>query len=509
MKSFYVSTPIYYVNDRPHMGHAYASVHADAIARLRHMANYDTYFLTGADEHGEKIAKAAALAGESIQEFVDNNARHFQEAWQRLNVTPTRFVRTTETAHKEFVQRMLQKLYDKGEIYKAEYEGLYSIGQERFVTVKELVDGKLPEDKDPPQLRKEINYFFRMEKHREWMREYISTNQDMIVPSQFANEILQLLSEPIGDLSISRPVSRLSWGISIPWDVEHVVYVWFDALLSYISPLINEDSNDFEKFWPASHHIIGKDILRTHTLFWLSMCRAMDIAPYAKLYVSGHLLGFDGRKMSKSLGNGIDPLAAAAQFGTDVLRYVLIKEVKFGSDGVISKEIIEQRLSNDLANDIGNLASRSIAMINKYRDGVVPETTPKSERGLNLYEKAAGIFPKILELADALKLSQAFELVLDFARDLNKYVSESQPWVLAKFSEKEEELNEVLFILHYGLHSISLLMSPVMPEKMVALREALGVGHESLRWHAPNVTGTYKVAPSPSPLFPKITAESI
>ena len=506
MNNFFVTTPIYYVNDRPHMGHAYASIHADVVARIKAMAGFKTYFLTGADEHGEKIAKAAALANEPVQLFVDKNAEHFQMAWQAMYVEPSYFVRTTDPRHMSFVSNILQKLYEQGDIYSAEYEGLYSIGQERFVTPKELVDGKLPEDKDPPILRKEFNYFFRMENHRQWMAEFIANNPGLISPPKFANEILQLLAEPIGDLSISRPASRLSWGIPFPWDSEHVVYVWFDALLSYLSPLATEGDEVLQKFWEESHHIIGKDILRTHTLFWLSMCHAMGIQPYKKLYVSGHLMGFDGRKMSKSLNNGVDPLDAVEKFGADVLRYALIKEIRFGQDGIMSEQSIAQRLNNDLASDIGNLASRTVAMINKYRGGTVTVITPTTLRGQTLYENSSGLYALVLASVDDMLLSQGFEPVLDYARDLNRYVNETAPWELAKSSDQEALLDEALFILHHGLRTLAILLSPVMPRKMHELRLALGTAEEPMVWSAqPQQALTYRVIDRMAPLFSRVS----
>jgi len=276
----YITTPIYYVNDRPHMGHAYASVHADIMARYLRAAGHQAILLTGADEHGEKIAKAAMQANEAPRAFADRHAETFKDAWRCLSVEPDIFVRTTAPAHAKVVSECLSRLFEAGEIYLADYEGLYSVGQERFVTDKELVNGKLPEDKEPPVLRREPNYFFRMEVHRAWMRQLLLDTPDLIQPVQYRNEILKLLEEPIGDLSISRPVNRLEWGIPIPWDTEHVTYVWFDALLSYVSPLGYPDQPAFSDYWPSVSHVIGKDILRTHTLFWLSMTHALGIAPY-------------------------------------------------------------------------------------------------------------------------------------------------------------------------------------------------------------------------------------
>jgi len=475
MSHRYVTTPIYYVNDRPHLGHAYASIHADVMARYWRAAGHHVWFLTGADEHGEKIAKAAAAAGEPVQAFVDRNAALFEAAWHQLDVAPTHFVRTTAMSHQQVVSKVLAQLYAADDIYLADYEGLYSIGQERFVTDKELVDGKLPEDRDPPVVRREANYFFRMEKYRAALRAHLEHHPDLIQPARYRREILQLLEEPIGDLSISRPRSRLSWGIPIPWDGDHVTYVWFDALLSYVSPLGYPHGELYQRFWPEARHVIGKDILRTHTLFWLSMAFASGIAPYQRLYVSGHLLGSDGRKMSKSLGNGVDPLLAAAHYGTDVLRYTLVREVSFGSDGVISNAIIEQRLNRDLADDLGNLAARSIAMLHQYRGGQVPTPAAYQTLELTLIETAQALPANVLTLIDDMKIALAVERIMEFVRQLNQYVAHCAPWVLAKQASQSQRLDTVLYTLAEGLRCAADLLAPVMPGKMAQLREHLGL----------------------------------
>lgn len=503
MKS-YVTTPIYYVNDKPHMGHAYATIHADVVTRIKKMAGCHTFLLTGADEHGEKIAKAATARGITNEEFVRQNAEHFILAWEKLNVDYSFFVRTSSTFHREFVQNALQKLYDAGDIYSAEYEGLYSVGQERFVTEKELVNGKIPEDKDPPVICKEKNYFFRMSKYQDWIKSYLHEHPDLISPSQYTNEVMQMLNEDIGDLSISRPRERLSWGIAIPWDNEHVTYVWFDALLSYISALHYAHPDDAQEFWQESQHIIGKDILKTHTLFWLSMCKALGFSPYKRLLVSGHLLGSDGRKMSKSLGNGVDPLYAAEKYSCDVLRYTLIKELRFGSDGIISEAVIQQRLNNDLANDIGNLLSRTVAMINKYCNGVVPEMSEQTFSQHFLISKAAATFDTTLPLVDELKLSIVYENALDFVREANKFVNDSQPWNLFKDGQAAL-LEEALSVLFYSLDVISTLFYPVLPEKMSSMRNTLGLTTDQLQWQLPAVTRAgHQVSEHVMALFEKI-----
>jgi methionyl-tRNA synthetase len=482
MASYYITTPIYYVNDRPHMGHAYASIHADVLARYWRLAGHNVEMVTGADEHGEKIAKAAARAGEVPALFAERNAKEFVEAWQRLSVEPDRFVRTSAPEHAEVVSTCLARLHKSGEIYLADYEGLYSVGQERFITEKELVNGKLPEDRDPPVLLREPNYFFRMEKHRDWIRRLILDTPNLIEPAQYRNEILKLLEEPIGDLSISRPRSRLSWGIPIPWDDGHVTYVWFDALLSYVSVLGYPDQQTFRDFWPEARHVIGKDILRTHTLFWLSMCHALDIQPYQRLFVSGHLLGADGRKMSKSLGNGVDPLVAAETYGTDVLRYVLLREISFGNDGIISSSIIERRLNQDLADDLGNLVSRSIAMIVKYRGSRVPEPTVYSSIEEDIISHASVLPVEILKLVSDMKLAQAMEKVFAFVRSLNVYVATTTPWILAKDDLMSGRLNTVLYTLVEAIYAASVFLWPVMPSKMRQVQRLLGCPENHVKW---------------------------
>lgn len=504
MKTIYITTPIYYVNDRPHLGHAYASIHADVLARYSCLAGRDTFFLTGADEHGEKIVKAAAANGLDTQAFVDRNAELFINVWRELGVEPSSFVRTTMPAHQSYVTNALQALYDQMDIYQAEYEGLYSVGQERFVTEKELVDGKLREDKEPPQLRKEVNYFFKMEKYREAVKQTIISNPDLIQPANYAREMLALLEEPIGDLSISRPSSRLSWGIPLPWDPAHVTYVWFDALLSYVSPLTTIPDG-FERYWPYAHHIIGKDILRPHTLFWIAMCTALNLSPYKKLYVSGHLLGNDGRKMSKSLNNGVDPLTAAEKYTTDVLRYVLVREVPFGMDGIISEKVIENRLDKDLANDLGNLVSRTLSMLGLYCDFIVPRVTICGPEEQALITQCGQLKEILMPLVDKMKISIAVENIMDFVREMNRYVTARTPWTLAKNPAQREQLDLVLQSLHEGLVQVSTLLYPIMPSKMASLRTVLGISKLPQQLHEPwQLQRGVRVSDQPFILFPKV-----
>ena len=478
MKSFYITTAIDYANAAPHIGHVYEKIVADALARYHRLAGYDTRFLTGTDEHGEKIAKAAAAAGVSPQAFVDQLAEgSFKALWRRLGISFDDFIRTTEPRHKKFVQTVLQRVYDAGDIYFAEYEGLYSVGAERYITDKELVDGKLPGDKDPPELRREANYFFRMEKYRGWLLDFLEENPGFIQPPGYRNEVLEMLREPVGDLSISRPVSRVAWGIPLPWDENHVTYVWFDALLNYISALEWPDG-PLAAYWPIAWHLIGKDILKPHAIFWPTMLKAAGFPLYERLIVHGHILGPDGRKMSKSIGNVVDPIDLADRYGVDALRYALLRETTFQSDSPFSESILVSRLNADLANDLGNLLARTLAMVGKFRKGVVPAPGLESLRDVGLRESAARLAGTVLEEARNLRFHVALEAALEFVRDLNRYVAEQQPWALARNEADAERLNTVLYTLVEGLRVASVALEPAIPFKAVELRRQLGLHGE-------------------------------
>ncbi|WP_456413111.1 methionine--tRNA ligase [Oceanithermus profundus] len=469
-KTFYVTTPIYYVNARPHIGHAYTTINADFLARWHRLDGYDTFFLTGTDEHGEKIAQAAERAGKPPQQFVDEVAEEFKKAWEVLHISYDDFIRTTEPRHKKVVQRYLQEIYDRGDIYYGEYEGLYCVGCERFLTEKELVDGKCPDHGVEPEPRREGNYFFKMEKYRTWLRGHIQKHPGFVRPERYRNEVLAILSEPIGDLSISRPKSRVSWGIELPWDPDHVTYVWFDALLNYISALGYPDGERFQKYWPAAQHMIGKDILKTHAVFWPTMLKAGDVAVYRHLNVGGHLLA-DGRKMSKSLGNVIDPFEWARKYGPDAVRYYLLKETPYGLDGAVSEAGLVERYNADLANDLGNLLQRVRTMVLKYRQGRLRFQQPgAAER--EVVEAAEALVPKVRGLVGELRFNQALEEVLQFVRSLNRYINERAPWKIAD----ADELDRVLYTAVEGMRVASVLLEPAMPVKMAELRSALGLG---------------------------------
>lgn len=479
---FYITTAIDYANGAPHIGHVYEKILTDAITRFHRLAGYDTYLLIGTDEHGEKISKAAAKAGQTPQHFVDElSIKAFKSLWDKLNISYDDFIRTTDIRHKRYVQDILQKVYDAGDIYFAEYEGLYSVGAERYVTDKELVAGpdgvrRFPGDKDPPELRREANYFFNMEKYQAWLVDYLQQNPDLIQPAGYRNEVLEMLREPIGPLSISRPKSRVSWGIELPWDADHVTYVWFDALLSYVSGPVSKGKPELsEHVW----HVIGKDIIKPHAVFWPTMLKAAGLPIYKKLVVHAHILAEDGRKMGKSLGNAIDPVELVDKYGVDALRYTILREATLGADSPYGESILVARQNADLANDLGNLLSRTISMIQKYRGGVMPASGPLGEREETI--KAAGLAlpDKVMGLVRDLKVNMALEAAMEFVRDLNRYIAESAPWALAKNPADAQKLDTVLYTAAEGLRVASVALEAAIPEKARALREQLGLGEQT------------------------------
>ncbi|TDE87523.1 methionine--tRNA ligase [Deinococcus sp. S9] len=480
---FFITTAIDYANGAPHIGHVYEKILADALARYHRLAGYDVTFVTGTDEHGEKIAKAAAKAGQTPQTFVDDLSRRaFKGLWDRLEISYDDFIRTTEGRHKRFVAEILQRVYDAGDIYFAEYEGLYSVGAERYVTEKELVEGpdgvrRYPGDKDPPELRREANYFFRMEKYQDWLRAHIEQNPDFIQPAGYRNEVLEMLREPIGDLSISRPKSRVPWGIELPWDPDHVTYVWFDALLNYVSAPVSRGLGEetIGKAW----HVIGKDILKPHAVFWPTMLRAAGLPIYRKLVVHSHILAEDGRKMGKSLGNAIDPEQLVREYPVDAIRYTLLREATLSADSPYGESILVSRLNSDLANDLGNLLSRTVSMIQKYRGGVLPQALEVGEREREVEAKALALPGEVMTLVRDLKVNMAIETAMNFVRDLNRYIAESQPWNLAKSEETARRLDTVLYTAAEGLRVASVALEAVIPGKARELRAQLGLGGQS------------------------------
>jgi len=507
-ETFYVTTPIYYVNAEPHIGHAYTTVIADFLARFHRLEGDDTYFLTGTDEHGEKIFQAARAAGVEPQAFCNRISERFRDAWKVLDIGNDDFIRTTEERHKEVVHQILQTVYDKGEIYYDEYEGLYCVGCERFMTDKELVDGKCTDHNKEPEQRREGNFFFRMENYREWLREHIEQNPGFIRPEGYRKEVLSLLSEPIGDLSISRPKERVPWGIPLPWDEAHVTYVWFDALINYVSAVGFPDGEKFQQYWPVAQHLVGKDILKAHAVFWPTMLKAADIPVYQHLNVGGYLMGPDGRKMSKSLDNQVDPFELAEKYGPDPVRYYLLKDTVFGQDSAVGEEFLVARYNADLANDLGNLLSRARALLGRHLDGLLPEASFE-ERDEEVIKAGKGLLGKVRPLIDRLRFFEALEEVMQFVRLLNRYFNDEQPWMLAREPEQKGRLGTVLYNIVEGLRIVSVLLEPAMPGKGKEIRASLGLDDYSLaqagEWGvSPAGTQMPKEAPI---LFPKVELE--
>lgn len=471
--TFFVSTPIYYVNARPHLGHAYTSTIADAITRFNRLQGKDSFMLTGTDEHGEKIVQTAEKQGVTPQELVDNVSAEFQGILPRLGVEANRFIRTTDPAHKATVQKFLQKVYDNGDIYFGEYGGHYCYGCERFYTEKELENGLCPQHQAAPTYISEKNYFFRMSKYQDWLRQHILDNPDYIRPGRYRNEVLSLLdSGALEDLCISRPKSRLEWGIELPFDSNFVCYVWFDALVNYISALGWPDGEDFASYWPQAQHIIAKDILKPHAIFWPTMLRAAGLTPYKHLNVHGYWL-VRNTKMSKSLGNVIDPLQMIETYGIDVFRYFVLREMHFGSDASFSEDALIARQNADLANDLGNLFSRVLSMNAKYFDSKAPAPAEYGPEEKRLQELAADSMRNFQTLFASFRFSNALEALWELVRALNKYVDTAAPWVLFK-EGKINELGTVMYTLLECQRKIALHLLPVMPFAAAKMLEQLG-----------------------------------
>ncbi len=489
--SFYITTPIYYVNARPHLGHAYTTIVADSMARFFRLKGEDVYFLTGTDEHGDKIVKAAAAEGKDPKAFVDAISEEFKALWPKLNITNNDFIRTTDARHKHAVQTLLQRIYEKGDIYFGEYGGHYCFGCERFYTEKELENGLCPQHQTKPEFISEKNYFFKMSKYQGWLKEHIEKNPDFIRPERYKNEVLALLDGgELEDLCISRPKSRLTWGIELPFDTDYVCYVWFDALTNYLTALgwpdqENNPESLYQKYWPSAQHLVAKDILKPHGVFWPTMLKAADLPVYQHLNVHGYWLVRDA-KMSKSLGNVIDPLKTAETVGLDAFRYFLLREMHFGSDASVYEEALYQRINADLANDLGNLFSRVLSMDAKYFEAVIPPLGNPAEEDENLSVLTLEAAANFVQLFENARFSQALDALWEPVRAMNKYVDVMAPWTLYKEGQTER-LGTVIRTLLECMYTVAWFVWPVMPTASAAMQAQLGRPLDEGRFNRANL----------------------
>ena len=500
----YITTPIYYVNDEPHIGHAYTTVLADILARYRRLQGTEVVFLTGTDEHGQKVRDAAQENGLDPKTQADRMAARYLNAWKTLNISHDDFIRTTETRHVRLVESVLRNLWDQGDIYFGEYEGWYCVPDERYWTEKDLVDRKCPDCLRPTERLVEQNYFFRMGKYQDWLVSFLNDRPEYIQPASRQSEIRGFLRQPLGDLCISRPVERLDWGVRLPFDRQFVTYVWFDALINYLTAAgFQSDDHMFVKLWPNAIHLIGKDILVTHAVYWPTMLRAIGLPPPRTVFAHGWW-NVDGTKMSKSTGNVVKPLDSAAAVGSDAFRYFLVRAMATGRDANFSEELLQRRYKETLANGLGNLTHRLTSMIVKYCDGVVPAIGPGGDPEIELRDRCTSLVDRVFQNVDALSLDRALREVEEVIRDLNRYVERNAPWTLYKQGDSEAA-RRVVYTASEALRLVSVLVHPVMPEKTRELWQCLGwipndELSDGLRW---GVLSPGAVATLRPPLFPR------
>lgn len=475
-KRFYISTPIYYPSDRLHIGHAYCTTVADSIARYHRLLGEDVFFLTGSDEHGQKIERKAQETGVTPIEYVDKIVASFQQLWQKLNISNDDFIRTTQERHHKVVQHIFQKIYDQGDIYKSAYEGWYCTPCESFFLERQLVDGKCPDCGRPVEKLKEESYFFRMSKYQDRLLQYIEENPDFIQPVSRRNEMINFIKSGLEDLCVSR--TTFDWGIPVPFDKKHVVYVWFDALTNYLTAAGYLDNQEkYEKFWPADIHLVGKEIVRFHSIIWPIILMALGEPLPKKVYGHGWLI-VEGDKMSKSKGNVIDPLALIDEFGPDAIRYFLLREISLGSDGNFSRDALIQRINADLANDLGNLLHRTVSMMDRFNGGVVEAPAGEESVDKDLKALVAQTVAQYQNLMAKQDLTNTLKEVWALISRANKYIDETMPWSLAKSPDSKDRLNTVLYNLAETLRMTALLISPFLPVTAPKIWKQLGLTKE-------------------------------
>ncbi len=475
MEKFYITTPIYYPSDKLHIGHSYCTVATDTMARYKRLRGYDVMFLTGTDEHGQKLERIAKGQGLTPKEYIDKVVIGIKELWKTLDISYDKFIRTTDDYHVKTVQRIFKRLYDQGDIYKSTYEGWYCTPCESFFTEHQLVDGKCPDCGREVEKVKEESYFFRLSKYQDRIIKYMEENPEFLQPNTRQNEMINNFLKPgLEDLAVSR--TSFQWGIPVEFDPGHVVYVWVDALSNYISALGYDTENDslFQKYWPADVHVVGKEIVRFHSIIWPAMLMALDLPLPKQIFGHGWLV-INGGKMSKSVGNVVDPNVLVEKYGVDAIRYFLLREIAFGQDGNFNNEALIQRINSDLANDLGNLVSRTVGMIQKYFDGTLPETQEPTEFDGDLVETARNVVPKVEAAMDKMMFSDALIELWNLIRRTNKYIDETQPWILIKEESKHAMLANALYHVAESIRIISVLLQPFMPNTPALIWKQLGI----------------------------------